>query len=114
MTYNACGTIKWNNGVSYPIQSGHMVVSVAVRENFWDDGPFYERLTGLPGFGIENNADQVGKVAAGMLAGGIAIHALASNVSKHKELKNRIDRGKSEFRKPRLIKQKICQKQNSS
>lgn len=94
MTYNSCGTIKWNNGVSYPIQSGHGCIGCS-EENFWDNGPFYERLTGLPGFSIENNADQIGKVAAGALVGGIAIHALTSNISKRKELHNRIQRGKS-------------------
>ena len=51
MTYNACGTIRWNNGVSFPIQSGHGCIGCS-EENFWDNGPFYERLTGLDGFGI--------------------------------------------------------------
>ena len=25
-TYNACGVMKWNEGTSYPIQSGHPVI----------------------------------------------------------------------------------------
>ena len=94
MTYNACGTIKWNNGVSYPIQSGHGCIGCS-EANFWDNGPFYERLTNVPGFTIENNADKIGKVAAGALAGGIALHAVAANVSKRKELRDRTSRGKS-------------------
>lgn len=94
MTYNACGTIKWNNGVSYPIQSGHGCIGCS-EENFWDNGPFYERITNLPGFSIEDNADKVGKVAAGALAAGIAIHAVAANVSKRTELRSRTARGKS-------------------
>ena len=93
MTYNACGTIKWNNGVSYPIQSGHGCIGCS-EEGFWDNGPFYERMTKVPGFGIEQNADTVGKVAAGALAGGIAVHAVAANISKRKELMKRINRGK--------------------
>jgi hydrogenase small subunit len=24
-TYNACSTVRWNNGVSFPIQSGRAV-----------------------------------------------------------------------------------------
>jgi len=93
MTYNSCGTIKWNNGVSYPIQSGHGCIGCS-EEGFWDNGPFYERMTNVPGFGEEKNADQVGKVAAGVLAGGIAAHAIAANISKRKELMTRIRRGK--------------------
>lgn len=93
MTYNACGTIKWNNGVSYPIQSGHGCFGCS-EENFWDNGPIYERLTGLHGFGIESSADTIGKVAAGVVAGGLAVHAIAANVSKRKELRGGISKGK--------------------
>ncbi len=88
-TYNACGTIKWNNGVSFPIQSGHGCIGCS-EENFWDNGPFYERATNVPGFGIESSADDIGKVAVGVLAGGIAVHAISSNIAKKKELASRI------------------------
>ena len=93
MTYNSCGTIKWNNGVSYPIQSGHGCIGCS-EEDFWDNGPFYEKMTKLPGFSTERTADDIGKVAAGALAGGLAVHAIAANVSKRKELMSRIKRGK--------------------
>lgn len=93
MTYNACGTIKWNNGVSYPIQSGHGCIGCS-EEDFWDNGPFYERMTKVPGFSKERSADQIGKVAAGVLAGGIAAHAVVANISKRKELMGRVKRGK--------------------
>jgi hydrogenase small subunit len=92
MTYNSCGTIKWNNGVSYPIQSGHGCIGCS-EANFWDNGPFYERLTNTPGFGIEQNADKVGLVAAGAVAGGLTVHAVAANVKKRKELNERIKAG---------------------
>ena len=92
MTYNACGTIKWNNGVSYPIQSGHGCIGCS-EANFWDNGPFYERMTGLHGFGIESTADTIGKVAAGVVAGGLAAHAIIANISKRKELDSEISRG---------------------
>ena len=98
MTYNACGTIKWNNGVSYPIQSGHGCIGCS-EEDFWDNGPFYERLTGLHGFGIESSADTIGMVAAGTLAGGLAVHAVAANISKRNELKSGISRGKKNEKK---------------
>ena len=94
MTYNSCGTIKWNNGVSYPIQSGHGCIGCS-EENFWDNGPFYERVTKVPGLTEEGLADDIGKVAAGVLAGGLAVHAVAANISKRKEIMSRIRRGKS-------------------
>jgi hydrogenase small subunit len=92
MTYNSCGSIKWNNGVSYPIQSGHGCIGCS-EDNFWDNGPFYERLTNVPGFGIEQTADKVGMVAAGAVAGGAIIHAIAATKLKRKELKARREAG---------------------
>jgi len=92
-TYNACASMKWNNGVSFPIQSGHGCIGCS-EANFWDNGPFYERLTNVPGFSIEKNADTVGKVATGVVAGGLLVHAVAANVSKYKELKKRYSKGK--------------------
>ena len=93
MTYNSCGVIKWNNGVSYPIQSGHGCIGCS-EDNFWDNGPFYERLTNVPGFGIESTADSVGKVAAGIVGAGIVVHAIGANISKRKELQRRIKSGR--------------------
>ncbi len=92
MTYNACGTIKWNNGVSYPIQSGHGCIGCS-EDSFWDNGPFYERMAKVPGLHEEGLADDIGKIGAGVLAGGLAAHAIAANISKRKELKSRINRG---------------------
>ncbi len=93
MTYNSCGTIKWNNGVSYPIQSGHGCIGCS-ENNFWDNGPFYNRLTNVPGFGIEETADKVGMIAAGVVGAGIAAHAVAANIRKRKELNLRIEAGR--------------------
>jgi hydrogenase small subunit len=55
-TYNSCGVIRWNGGVSFPIQAGHGCIGCS-ESNFWDQGPFYERLAKFPGFGIESTAD---------------------------------------------------------
>ncbi len=40
-------TFKWNNGVSFPIGSGHGCIGCS-EANFWDNGPFYERLSSIP------------------------------------------------------------------
>lgn len=92
MTYNSCGSIKWNNGVSYPIQSGHGCIGCS-EDSFWDNGPFYERMVNVPGVHAEGLADDLGKVGASLLAGGIALHAIGANISKRKELKSRINQG---------------------
>ena len=81
VTYNACGVTRWNNGVSFPIQSGHGCIGCS-EANFWDNGPFYQHLASFPGFGIETTADTVGLAAAGVTAVGIAAHAITTNVRK--------------------------------
>ena len=93
MTYNSCGSMKWNNGVSYPIQSGHGCIGCS-EDDFWDNGPLYERLTSLPGFGIEATADKIGKTAVGAVTVGVAAHAIASTIAKKKAVSKRINRGK--------------------
>jgi len=90
VTYNACGVTRWNNGVSFPIQSGHGCIGCS-EANFWDNGPFYQHLASFPGFGIETTADTVGAVAATVTAAGIAAHAVATNIRKHKAMKHAIE-----------------------
>jgi hydrogenase small subunit len=81
VTYNSCGVIRWNNGVSYPIQSGHGCIGCS-EANFWDNGPFYRHLPRFPGFGIESTADTVGAVVGIGAVAGVALHAIATNVRK--------------------------------
>lgn len=92
-TYNACGSMKWNGGVSFPIESGHGCIGCS-ESNFWDNGPFYSRLTNIPGFSIEGTADDVGKIALGAVAAGVTAHAITANVSKYRQLKKSYDAAK--------------------
>ena len=78
-TYNACSTIRWNEGVSFPIQSGHNCIGCS-EDDFWDKGPFYERLETIHQFGVEQNADKVGAGAAAIVGGAVAVHAALSAV----------------------------------
>ena len=81
-TYNACSTIRWNGGVSFPIQSGHGCIGCS-EENFWDNGPFYSRLANVgAAFGVEATADEIGETVAAVALAGVAVHAGASIV-KH-------------------------------
>jgi hydrogenase small subunit len=91
-TYNSCGVIKWNNGVSYPIQSGHPCIGCS-EANFWDNGPFYKHLQSFPGFGVEKTADKIGLIVGVAAATGIAAHAISTNILKRRE----ITVGKAEF-----------------
>ena len=47
VTYNACSVVKWNEGTSYPIQSGHGCIGCS-EAGFWDNGPFYQHLPSFP------------------------------------------------------------------
>ncbi|HNR06169.1 MAG TPA: hydrogenase small subunit [Saprospiraceae bacterium] len=92
-TYNACGVMRWNGGTSFPIQAGHGCIGCS-EENFWDNGRFYERASAFAGFGIEANADTLGKAALAATGVGIAAHAIATNVRKHKLIAGKVQEGK--------------------
>jgi hydrogenase small subunit len=78
-TYNACSTVRWNEGVSFPIQSGHGCIGCS-EEDFWDKGSFYQRVTDIKQFSIEGNADKVGAAAAAAVGVAVAAHAAMSAV----------------------------------
>ncbi len=67
-TYNACATLKWNGGVSFPIQSGHGCLGCS-QPDFWDGGGFY-RAAALPFGPLTGTA---GIAAAAGLATGTAM-----------------------------------------
>ena len=75
-TYNACATTKWNQGASFPIQSGHGCIGCS-EPDFWDAGSFYKALS-VP-------VDPVGDAALAAVAAGAAVGA---GVAWH-NLKNR-------------------------
>jgi hydrogenase small subunit len=80
-TYNACSTTRWNEGVSFPIASGHGCIGCS-EDGFWDKGSFYDRLTDIKAFGVEANADQVGAVVAGVTGAAIVAHAAVGAIQR--------------------------------
>jgi len=44
ITYNACATLKWNQGTGFPIQAGHGCIGCS-EPQFWDKGGFYEPIS---------------------------------------------------------------------
>jgi hydrogenase small subunit len=81
VTYNACSVVRWNEGTSSPIQSGHPCIGCS-EPGFWDNGPMYQHLASFPGFGIESTADTVGTVVAAATLAGVAAHAVVTNIRK--------------------------------
>ncbi len=44
VTHNACATVKWNGGTSWPVESGHGCLGCS-EPDFWDAGSFYKALS---------------------------------------------------------------------
>lgn len=42
-TFNACSSVCWNDGLSFPVHSGNTCLGCS-EENFWDTGSFYEPM----------------------------------------------------------------------
>lgn len=71
-TYNACANLKWNQGVSFPIQSGHGCIGCS-EPNFWDKGGIYQsvpmdRSTSGPRIAAAGGIGAVAGAAAAFLA----------------------------------------------
>ena len=71
MAYNACATARWNQGVSWPIESGHGCLGCS-EPDFGDAGGFYRALS-VPTADIAKTA---GYAAAAGAAIGVAAGAL--------------------------------------
>ena len=82
-TYNACSTTRWNEGVSFPIQSGHGCIGCS-EDGFWDKGSFYERVTDIQPQ-IESTADRVGGTLAAVTGAAIAAHAAATAIKRARD-----------------------------
>jgi len=76
-TYN-CPTVRWNDGTSWPVKSGHGCIACA-SHRFWDTkSPFYKRLPSVPGFGVDVDAGTLGLVLVGGVAAALGLHGIAS------------------------------------
>jgi hydrogenase small subunit len=78
ITYNACATVKWNAGTSFPIESGHPCLGCS-EPGFWDKGGFYNPVS---------TAD-IGSGAglAGAAVAGVALGAAAATLSRKRQQK---------------------------
>ncbi|MDY6980702.1 MAG: hydrogenase small subunit [Pseudomonadota bacterium] len=77
-THNACATAKWNNGVSFPIESGHGCIGCS-EPDFWDAGSFYQALSSSP--------EDLSRAATGAIIAGAAAGAGVGLYNKYKQSK---------------------------
>ncbi|TCV80095.1 hydrogenase small subunit [Sulfurirhabdus autotrophica] len=82
-TYNACATEKWNEGTSFPIQSGHGCLGCS-EPDFWDKGSFYKPLSAS----TWNSTETLAAAAVG----GVAVGAIAAVVTRSRQ--DKITEGK--------------------
>ena len=81
-TYNICASWRWNEGASWPVKSGHPCIGCSERA-FWDRyTPFYGRLPGVQGFGVEASADKIGAVLTGATTAGVLGHVAYTGLMK--------------------------------
>jgi hydrogenase small subunit len=84
-TYNACSSLKWMQGLSYPVQSGHPCLGCS-EPRFWDGGGFYQ--------GQSAPLIRPAVAAAGIAAGaGVAVGLALAGADK-------VRKAKAEAKKP--------------
>ena len=85
-THNACATVKWNNGTSFPIESGHGCLGCS-EPDFWDAGGFYKAIsTGTRNPGQWAAAAVVAGAAAGLASGYLNKSSKADAEKNHQEV----------------------------
>lgn len=99
VTYNACSTIRWNDGLSFPVESGHPCLACS-EPDFFDKGSFYSHepdvLPPVWGLGIQETADKVGLAALAATGTAIAAHIAASAVARSRSKERNKDMGADE------------------
>ncbi|BCR06883.1 Ni/Fe hydrogenase [Desulfuromonas versatilis] len=91
-TFHNCPTVRYNEGVSWPVMAGHGCIGCS-EPQFWDTmTPFYRRLPKVPGFGIEATADKIGLGIAVGTALAFGAHGVVSAFRKGEEGKSAQDR----------------------
>jgi len=84
-TYNACATVKWNGGTSFPIESGHGCIGCS-EPGFWDKGSLYAPLSAARWgkAGEATSMESLELVAGGAIVGA-AVGAGAALLGRHRQ-----------------------------
>jgi hydrogenase small subunit len=76
VTFQNCPVVRWNEATNWPIGCGHPCIGCA-EPDFWDRmTPFYQHLSGIPGFGLATPIDKVGMIAAAGVGVAFGAHGL--------------------------------------
>jgi hydrogenase small subunit len=90
-TYNACATVKWNGGTSFPIESGHGCIGCS-EPGFWDKGSLYSTLSSAVwGKAGEAGPRQVLEVGAAAVAVGVVLGVASAGVSRLRQHRSEHD-----------------------
>jgi hydrogenase small subunit len=90
-TYNACATMKWNDGVSFPIESGHGCLGCS-EPDFWDKGSFYAAQSSADWNAAgETSPREVLKLAGGTAAAGAVLGVGAAGLGRLRQRHSAID-----------------------
>jgi NiFe hydrogenase small subunit HydA len=76
-TFSNCPAVRFNDVGVWPVSVGHGCIG-CTEPDFWDTmTPFYERLPNvkIPGSGIVEDADNIGKKVLGVTAAAVGVHA---------------------------------------
>ena len=83
--YQNCPVIRWNGGTNWPVGCGHPCIACAAPD-FWDKmTPFYQHLSGIPGFGVQSSIDTVGAWATVGVGAAFAAHGVVSLAKRWKQ-----------------------------
>jgi len=83
ITRNTCASVRWNGGLSFPIQSGHPCFGCS-EPDFWDRGFIYNPISVMEGYsGIGDTLKGIGIGTAV----GIGVGVLNKLINKKKEEK---------------------------
>lgn len=84
-TFHNCPTIRYNDGLSWPVMAGHGCAGCS-EPGFWDTMmPMYHRLPSVPGFGVEATATKVGAAVVGLAAVAFTAHGIVT-VARNRDL----------------------------
>jgi hydrogenase small subunit len=94
VAYQNCPTVRWNEGMSWPVGSGHPCLGCA-EPHFWDRmTPFYERLPHVEGFGADVSADQLGVGIVAGTAAAFTAHGILKSIQRRRAEKAEAEKAK--------------------
>jgi len=82
VTYNACSVVKWNEGTSYPIQSGHGCIGCS-EAGFWITALLPASAV-IPRFRHREHGRHRRHGSGSATLAGVTAHAVVTNIRKHK------------------------------